>query len=147
MSLASIKLDLSKAYDRVDWVFLLKVHKAYGFLCHWIGLVHQCISTVSYKALINGKATEEFKPKCGLRQGDPLSPYLFLFCMDILSRMLKLGEEIKQFQGIKVSRRASSINHLFFADDALLFLKKIRRRVIISCKYWQTLEKFWGNVS
>lgn len=123
MSLASIKLDMSKAYDRVNWVFLLKVLKAYGFSAHWIGRIHQCISTVSYKALINGKTTEVFKPKCGLRQGDPLSPYLFLFCMDILSRMLKLGEEVKQFQGIKISRRAPSINHLFFADDALLFFK------------------------
>lgn len=97
-SLASIKIDMSKAYDRVYWDSLLRVLRTYGFLVssHW---VHQCISTILYRVLINGQTSEQIKPNCGIRQGDPLSPYLFLFCMDILSRMLQLGSDIGQFFG------------------------------------------------
>ncbi|XP_056697381.1 uncharacterized protein [Spinacia oleracea] len=101
----------------------MEVLKSYGFSDWWVGLISECITTVSYKALINGRTTKGFKPKCGLRQGDPLSPYLFLFCMDILSHMLLLGVNIGLFKGIKVCRRAPSINHLFFADDSMLFFR------------------------
>ncbi|XP_021750305.1 uncharacterized protein LOC110715993 [Chenopodium quinoa] len=117
-----IKLDMSKAYDRVNLTFLLRILKAYGFPEKWIQWISQCISTVSYKTLINGQISEMFKPDCGLRQGDPLSPYLFLFCMDILSRMLTMAEHIKKIKGLRVTRRSPSITHLFFADDAMLFL-------------------------
>ncbi|XP_056698590.1 uncharacterized protein [Spinacia oleracea] len=140
---AVIKLDMSKAYDRVNWLFLLKVLKGYGFSDRWVGLVSECITTVTYKALINGRTTKSFKPKCGLRQGDPLSPYLFLFCMDIFSRMLILGENIGLFRGIKISRRAPSINHLFFADDAMIFFRANEN----SCKnIMKTIEDF-GRIS
>ncbi|XP_021841161.2 uncharacterized protein [Spinacia oleracea] len=122
-TLAAVKIDMSKAYDRIHWGFLLRVLKAYGFPSIWIQLIYQCISTVSYKVLINGKTSTAFRPKCGLRQGDSLSPYLFLFCMDILGRMLTLGQDIKLFQGIKLARQAPKVTHLFFADDAMVFFR------------------------
>ncbi|XP_056688032.1 uncharacterized protein [Spinacia oleracea] len=75
------------------------------------------------EVLINGRTSQPFRPKCGLRQGDPLSPYLFLFCMDILGRMLSLGQDIKLFQGIKLAREAPKISHLFFADEAMVFFR------------------------
>ncbi|XP_056688684.1 uncharacterized protein [Spinacia oleracea] len=125
--MAVIKVDMSKAYDRVDWTFLLKVLHAYGFSAKWIQLISQCVSTVSFRTLINRKASSPFKPRCGLRQGDPISPYLFLFCMDILSRMLSLAEDIKLFKGLQISRRSPSISHLFFADDVMLFFKADER--------------------
>ncbi|XP_021722577.1 uncharacterized protein LOC110690060 [Chenopodium quinoa] len=121
--LASIKIDMSKAYDRIHWSFLLQFLKAYGFPERWLQMIQQCLATVSYKSLINGTTSETFKPRCGLRQGDPISPYLFLFCMDIFSRMLHLGHDLKLFQGIKLSRRSPTISHLFFADDALIFFR------------------------
>ncbi|XP_056692017.1 uncharacterized protein [Spinacia oleracea] len=71
--LATVKIDMSKAYDRVYWDFLLKILRAYGFPSHWIQLVHQCISTVSYKVLINGDTSEQFKPNCGIRQASEAS--------------------------------------------------------------------------
>ena len=121
--LAALKIDMNKAYDRVNWVFLLKVLKAYGSPDHWIRLIYQCISTVTYRILVNGQVSEAFIPQCGLRQGDPISSYLFLFCMDILSRMLTLVTDIRLFDGFKAHRYAPSISHLFFADDAVLFFK------------------------
>ncbi|XP_056691844.1 uncharacterized protein [Spinacia oleracea] len=129
-NLAAIKIDMSKAYDRIHWGFLLRVLKAYGFPPSWIHLIYQCISTVSFKVLINGRISQPFRPKCGLRQGDPLSPYLFLFCMDILGRMLSLGQDIRLFQGIKLAREAPKISHLFFADDAMIFFQATEKSCI-----------------
>lgn len=121
--LAALKLDMNKAYDRVRWSFLLKVLTAYGFPAYWIQLIKECITTVSYRILINGVATPPFLPTCGLQQGYPSSPYLFLFCMDILSRMTTLATDIRQFQGIRLHNQAPYISHLFFADDAMFFFK------------------------
>ena len=121
--LAALKLDMNKAYDRVSWQFILKVLTAYGFPAFWVRLIHQCITTVSYRIMINGVASETFTPQCGLRQGDPLSPYLFLFCMDVFSRMTSLGGAIRKIQGISTRRGGPSISHLFFADDAMFFFK------------------------
>ncbi|XP_021747144.1 uncharacterized protein LOC110712994 [Chenopodium quinoa] len=122
----AVKIDMSKAYDRVDWVFLLKVLQAYVFSNHLIRMVSQCISTVSFKAVINRKTTDHFSPNCGLRQGDPLSPYLFIFCMDILSRMLTLAEDINHLKGLSVSRRSPSILHLFLRMMPCFSLKQMR---------------------
>ncbi|KAL2901420.1 LINE-1 reverse transcriptase-like protein [Bienertia sinuspersici] len=123
LSAAVLKIDLSKAYDRIRWDFLEKVLEAYQFPQNWIKLIMQCVTTVQYSILINGEPTAPFSPKTGLRQGDPLSPYLFILCMDILSKGLVKLQERRAFEGLQISRGGPKVSHLFFADDALFFFK------------------------
>ncbi|XP_074299296.1 uncharacterized protein LOC141630363 [Silene latifolia] len=120
---AALKLDMSKAFDRVSWHFLMSVMRHMGFPIHWRNLIWECISTVSYRILINGTPSQALQPTSGLRQGDPTSPYLFILCMEVLSRQLAKAERMKSFTGIKISRYAPPLSHLFYADDALLCCK------------------------
>ena len=119
-----LKIDMSKAYDRVNWVFLKAVLVSMNFSSNWVNWILECVSTVHYTLLVNGSITQSFKPAKGLRQGDPLSPYLFLMCVNIMSLTLIKAENNKDIQGVKLGRNGVSFTHLFFADDSLLFFKR-----------------------
>ncbi|XP_026416197.1 uncharacterized protein LOC113311589 [Papaver somniferum] len=118
-----IKIDMSKAFDRVDWTFLMTIMKKIGFNDHWCNKIFQCISTSTSVVLINRSPDKFFKPSRGLRKGDPLSPHLFLFCMETLSRTLIHAEELGLITGIKICKSAPSISHLLFVDDCMVFCK------------------------
>jgi hypothetical protein len=118
-----IKLDMSKAYDRVEWAFLEAVMNKLGFPERWIKLIMECVKTVSYAIVVNGQPVGCIKPSRDLRQGDPLSPYLFLVCAKALSAMLRHAETNGVITGVPTSKRGPKISHLFFADDSLLFCK------------------------
>lgn len=120
---AAMKVDFFKAFDKVSWSFLLQVLKDMNFPAKWIQLIHQCISTVNVQVMVNGLTTESITPQCGLRQGDPLSPYLFLFCLNVLSHHLSNLQESKAVPGIKIARNSPRVNHIFFADDNIVFFK------------------------
>jgi len=117
------KLDLSKAYDRVDWSFLEKVQLKLGFHRIWVRWIMSCVSSVRFSIRFNGVPTNSFTPTRGLRQGDPLSPYLFLFVADALSMALQNEIVGGNLEALKITRAAPEISHLLFADDALLFFK------------------------
>ena len=120
------KLDIEKAYDNVDWTFILTVMQKMGFREKWIRWIKWCISTTSFSVLVNGTPTGFFQSSRGLRQGDPLSPYLFVIAMEVFSAFLKWAVEGGFLSGCKVKGRSEEgvlISHLLFADDTLVFCK------------------------
>ena len=121
MGFMAMKLDMSKAYDRVEWSYLRKIMEKLGFCDRWVSLVLECITTVSYLILVNGEAKGDIRPSRGLKQGDPLSPYLFLLCSEGLNRMLQQAASNDTIRGFSLCKRGPKISHLFFADDTLLF--------------------------
>ncbi|XP_060190860.1 uncharacterized protein LOC132620183 [Lycium barbarum] len=117
-----VKIDLQRAYDSVEWIFLEKVLEALCFPPKFIQWLMECIHTVHYSILLNGEPTETFDTAKGLRQGDPISPYLFAIAMEYLSRCLHTLKENKDFKfHLKCARLG--ITHLCFADDLLLFAR------------------------
>ncbi|CAL1397819.1 unnamed protein product [Linum trigynum] len=119
----ALKVDMEKAYDRVEWSFLLAVMNKMGFDSVWQGWIHECLRSSSFSVLMNGSPAGYFSPSRGLRQGDPLSPLLFVICTEGFAALLRKAIDEGRLQGVKVAPRAPRISHLFFADDSYLFLR------------------------
>lgn len=125
----AVKTDMKKAYDRVNWSFLERLLLKMGFSPRWINWIMECVRGVTYRLLLNGKKTRIFKPHRGLRQGDPLSPYLFIFVAESLSLLIKQAVHAKELKVLKMSKRCPSVSHLFFADDAVFFVEATARNI------------------
>ncbi|XP_013739903.1 uncharacterized protein LOC106442805 [Brassica napus] len=119
----AVKTDMSKAYDRLEWNFIQKVLEELGFDPKWVNWVMQCISTVSYSFLVNDAALGEVILSRGIRQGDPLSPYVFILCGEVFSGLCRAGQTSGALTGVKIGHRCPRINHLLFADDTMIFTK------------------------
>ena len=119
----AMKLDMSKAYDRVEWNFLIKIMGRMGFHSKWIRWIYECVSTVSFSIMVNGEPRGHIVPSRGLRQKDPLSPYLFLLCSEGLNGLINHAFREGKIQGYFLCRNGPKISHLFFVDDSLLFCR------------------------
>ncbi|XP_060963433.1 uncharacterized protein LOC133032963 [Cannabis sativa] len=119
--LMAIKLDMHKAYDKMEWNFLDKVLLKNGLNESSRRLLMACVTSVSYSVLLNGCPLKKIIPQRGLRQGDPLSPFLFLLCQDVLSKLIVKAELVGSLHGISIAHSTPPISHLMFADDTILF--------------------------
>ncbi|XP_060959162.1 uncharacterized protein LOC133030439 [Cannabis sativa] len=116
----AIKLDMEKVFDRVEWSFLNQLLSHVGFPASFNSLIMRCLSTVQFRLSINGSLTNTFHSTRGIRQGDPLSPYLFLLIAKGLSAAIRLQQTNTNFSGIQMCRGAQPLSHLLFADDSML---------------------------
>ncbi|XP_027081100.2 uncharacterized protein [Coffea arabica] len=117
----AMKLDMSKAYDRVAWGHIINVLRSFGFGEIFIDMVWRLLSNVWFSIIINGSSHGFFKSMRGLRQGDPLSPALFIIGAEVLSRGLNNLALQSGFLSFKVPYGCPDITHLAFADDILIF--------------------------
>jgi len=114
-----LKVDFEKAYDSVRWEFLYDMLQKMGFHSKWISWIRGCLESASISVLVNGSPTEEFKPKRGLRQGDPLAPFLFLVVAEGLAGLVRQAMKANILSGLKIGRKKVEISILQFADDTL----------------------------
>ena len=120
-----LKMDFQKAYDTVDWEALDMVLEVMGFGSKWRTWIQQCISSASISILINGIPGRPFRMGRGLRQGDPLSPFLFVLMAEVLNRMMKKAVDLGLIRGLTIGKEAIQISHLQFAD--VWYFVRLRR--------------------
>lgn len=117
-----VKVDIQKAYDSVEWPFVHQMLVELGFPQRYIQWIMVCLTTVEYVVNVNGELTDSFPAKKGLRQGDPISPYLFVICMEYLHRSLLSLHQNRSFHFHPRCKRLNLIE-ICFADDLLLFTR------------------------
>lgn len=136
-----LKLDISKAFVSVSWAFLLEVLQHLGFGLQWRNLLCLLLSTSSTRILVNGQPGDNIYHHRGLRQGDPLSPMLFILVMDVLNSMVRYATEKGLLQPLAVQ----SVRHRvsFYADDAVIFLRPAMQDLqVIKC-----ILEYFGHAS
>ncbi|XP_024178363.1 uncharacterized protein LOC112184337 [Rosa chinensis] len=141
----SLKLDISKAYDRLELPFLHSMLVKLGFSSKWINMVMSCVTSVSYSILVQGEPSEHIYPTRGIRQGDPLSPYLFILCDEGLSALISQAMDSGAIHGLKMCPQAPIPHHLFFADDSLLFGAATVAECITHRQILNTYERAFGQ--
>lgn len=117
------KLDVNKAFDRVEWDFLPATFRRMGFGEVWCRWVQSCISSYEMESLLNGRSIGSIKPSRAIRPGDPMSPFYFIIVADVLSKMMNKALENNLITEIKMARSCPVVSHIFFVDDSLFFLK------------------------
>ena len=118
----ALKLDISKASDQVEWEFLEKIMHHLGLDEKLIHIIMSCLKSVSYSVLLNGQPMGSIKPLRSLRQGDLLSPYLFLLCALGFQSLIQKAKVNDDIEGVAICRNGPRVSYLFFADDSAFLL-------------------------
>lgn len=115
-----LKIDLEKAYDKLEWSFIESTLNAFRVPPMLTKLILSCLSSASMSVIWNGSVCDSFKPTRGVRQGCPLSPYLFVMCMERLAGLIDSRVQGGTWKPLRLSRRGLGLSHLFYADDLIL---------------------------
>lgn len=139
----AIKTDMSKAYDRVEWDFLEIIFQKMGFDSKWIHWMMMCIRSITYTVLLNGQTYGRITPERGIRQGDPLSPFLFILCAEALVHVINRAELEGNITGMRLTKNCPPIQHLLFADDSLFLCQATLKE----CKNLLQCLELYGKAS
>ncbi|KAK9984701.1 hypothetical protein SO802_034226 [Lithocarpus litseifolius] len=146
----ALKLDRSKAYDRLEWGYMQQVLVKMGFHERWVKLMMECITSATYSVIINGERHGHIIPTGGLRQGDPLSLYLFLMCIEGLHGLISIAARDNEIRGVSICRAGPRLTHLFFADDNLIFHKakdgECQKLLDLLAKVPSTASYVWKSI-
>lgn len=140
------KIDLRKAYDTMDWLFIRDMLVALQFPYHFVKIIMACISHTSNALLINGSLMTAFQAKRGLRQGDPMLPLLFVIGMEYLSRVLISASKAKSFT-FHPRCKLTKLSHLCFADELMLFCRVDRTLIMAMSRCLDTFAVASGLVA
>ena len=128
----AIKIDLEKAYDRLEWSFIRLTLQYFNLPQCWIDLIMSCISSSYLSILVNGEKTDSFAPSLGIHQGDPLSPYIFILCMEYLAWLIEVEVTNGSWKGIKVSRELTK-RSLLTPFVKLLVKRSTTANLVFTC--------------
>ena len=144
----TLKFDMSKAYNRVEWVCLDKIMEKLGFNLRSRGLMMQCISFVIYFVRINGKPWGCISPSRGLHQGDHFSPYLFLICVEGLFALIKQSVHDGSMGEVSICRDGTSLSQIFFFPLMIVsFSARLLWRNVNLCKeFFMCMRKLLANI-
>lgn len=118
-----VKIDIRMAFDTISWSFINKMLRIFKITASLNDLIISCLQKVKYTPLINGKKVKSIYPTRGIKQGDPISPYLFILAMEFLRNLIREKISNKTWNPFRFKNKEPSISHLFFVDDVLFFDK------------------------
>ncbi|XP_042488955.1 uncharacterized protein LOC122069075 [Macadamia integrifolia] len=140
-----LKIDIRKAYDTISWSFLFKVMEKFGFSENWITWLHQLLASTKISVLVNGGPQGFFGVERGLRQGDPISPLLFIMAEEVLSRGLTRLTHQKDIMPICGPKGVVTPGHILFADDIFIFSNASSRYVANLKNFLMKYQEFSGQ--
>lgn len=140
-----LKLDMEKAYDKMEWDFILSVMKSFGFCNRFCSFISMMLSNCWFSVLFNGSPTGFFKSSRGVRQGDPIAPALFIIAEEALSRGITSLFNCGKVQHFQVPRGCPPVTHLLYADDTLIFLTGMSKHIKCLLQFIKDYEASSGQ--